>query len=422
MSYKNELLSIYPLFKMTDLDLNIILHYENINKKIEKQIEKLPELKLQSKGMSQLGNTCYFVSLMQILYHTNMLTRYILNYQMFFDKNKEIDIIYNLFNLYQKTESIKITSSNKEYTEFYNKYHVGQYGTQQDSIELFNDKIFNKFSELFDLRDQIFINKLSMNNKKYKGNKKLDIPRLYLGKLDPQSIMSYLFDGIYQSDLIFEYKLNNNIKKKIKSKFETKNVIEVELQTDNKNKLDNLMEILNNFFKKETLTDKEKDPIRLVFKGNNINTVNERNKKGKIYSEFGKNKNFTNQNILKQYSATILPNILIISFKRFDNYGRKIMHNVQIKEKFTIKQSDREINYITYGAIFHHGSGGGGGHYTSFIRDNLNNPNSTYTHYNDSTVTKNINCRDIYNDNIGSSTNLYIIFCYKEDFLKKYAK
>ena len=91
-----------------------------------------------------------------------------------------------------------------------------------------------------------------------------------------------------------------------------------------------------------------------------------------------------------------LPNILIITLKRFDNYGRKTNNYVSFPlENLNLSKYVRGYNkesyiYNLFGVCNHYGSLNSG-HYTAFIK---NKTCSSWTHMNDSSITV-MNTKDV---------------------------
>lgn len=427
--FKKQLVSIYPLLneKKYEKEIHkyILNEYENIKNKMSKSISILTPIKINSIGIKQLGNTCYFVSLMQILIHTNILTNYILSYNDFYKNDELNNIIYNFFYKYQNklnitNNNISLNSSNKEYDTFYDKFYIGGKYTQQDSTEFLNHKIFPIFGKLFDNRSKQFITKMNEVDLKFKKftlkNFRLNVALCYTGKYDNYSIIEYLFSGFLQSDLILTYDHNGKQFRKVKSKIDNFNSLELPLENIsheiNLEKLIENYQSCNNEFKSE---DNKKE-IKLKFNGNNLDVGNN----GVSYKNFGSNLGYTNQNIDKKLSLYILPNILVISFKRFqynNNGSRSKKDNkIQISESFEITDSNnKKHKYYVYGIIYHSGSLNSG-HYWCYIRNNISDPTSNYTEYNDETVRNNIPCSKIYKSN----EFIYVMFSYKEEFIKNY--
>ena len=418
--FKKQLVSIYPLLneKKYEKEIHeyILNEYENIKNKMTKSIKNLKPIKINSIGLKQLGNTCYFVSLMQVLIHTNILTNYILSYK-YDELNK---IIYNFFYKYQNKLNISLNSSNKEYETFYDNFYIGRKFSQQDSTEFLNYKIFPIFGKLFDIRSKEFIKKMNEVDSKFKEftlkDFRLNVALCYTGKYDNYSIIEYLFSGFLQSDLILTYDHSGKQFKKVKSKIENFNSLDLPLENiSHEMNLEKLIEnyqSCNNEFKSE---DNKKD-IKLKFNGNNLDLGDN----GVSYKNFGSNLGYTNQNIDKKLSLYILPNILVISFKRFqyNNNGSRIKkdNKIKISESFEITDSNnKKHKYYVYGIIYHSGSLNGG-HYWCYIRNNIFDPISNYTEYNDETVRNNIPYSEIYKSN----KFIYVMFSYKEEFAKKY--
>ena len=84
-----------------------------------------------------------------------------------------------------------------------------------------------------------------------------------------------------------------------------------------------------------------------------------------------------------------LPQILIISFKRFNNSNKKINNTITTPitnldlSKYVIGYDKHTYKYDLFG-ICNHNGGCLGGHYTSFVK----NANGKWYHFNDTQVTE----------------------------------
>lgn len=110
----------------------------------------------------------------------------------------------------------------------------------------------------------------------------------------------------------------------------------------------------------------------------------------------------------KQHYFWKLPNILVIFFKRWDNYGNKIDLEIDFPidnldmSSYVKGYSPASYHYECYGIVNHVG-GSGGGHYYSFIR----NSDGNWYKYNDSIITTMNHTRLV-------SENAYCIFYRKK--------
>jgi ubiquitin carboxyl-terminal hydrolase 8 len=97
----------------------------------------------------------------------------------------------------------------------------------------------------------------------------------------------------------------------------------------------------------------------------------------------------TKISIRKKIQFWSLPNILVIDFKRFNNKSRKnqILITFPFKEldlsKYVIGYNKHKYKYELY-AVCNHSGGVMGGHYTSFVK----NANGKWYHYNDTNVSE----------------------------------
>ena len=95
------------------------------------------------------------------------------------------------------------------------------------------------------------------------------------------------------------------------------------------------------------------------------------------------------QNVNKSLNFWNFPDVLIVSFKRFNNYNRKIntvvttpLTNLDLS-KYVVGYDKETYVYDLFGVCNHIG-GCSGGHYTSFVK----NANNKWYHFNDTNVTE----------------------------------
>jgi ubiquitin carboxyl-terminal hydrolase 8 len=118
------------------------------------------------------------------------------------------------------------------------------------------------------------------------------------------------------------------------------------------------------------------------------------------------------ENIRKKILFWSLPNILVVDFKRFNSRNKKnqilisfSLENLNLS-KYIIGYKKESYIYDLYG-ICNHSGGVLGGHYTSFVK----NANGKWYHYNDSDVSEITNIESII------TTKAYCLF-YRKIYLK----
>ena len=308
-------------------------------------------------GLANLGNTCYLNSCMQMLSHCYLLNE-------IFDKldinslNKVDDSILliewnNLRNLMWKQNCI---ISPNRYVSTVQKISI------KKNIELFSGYAQNDLPEFLIFIIDAFHNslkrKVQMNISGKSQNKTDELAKECFGMIKNMYSQTYsemlnLFYGVHVSLLLTED--NNNT---LSIKPEPFCLIDLPIP-ENKNSC-NIYNCLDLYVSYEKLS------------GDNA-WYNEKTQK--------------KESVNKCINFWSFPEILIISFKRFNNYNKKIntvintpINNLDLS-KYIIGYDKESYKYDLFG-ICNHSGACLGGHYTAFIK----NANNKWYHFNDTYV------------------------------------
>lgn len=311
-------------------------------------------------GLSNLGNTCFLNSCLQVLNHTYELNE-------IFDSNVKIKDIPDATILHEWNELRQLIWSNNGIISP-NKF---VYGVHKLAIEQ-NREIFSGWAQN-DMTEFLFFMVDCMHNSisrkisfKINGNPENSTDKVAIKCYDmlrqiysnEYSEIMDLFYGIYVT--ILTSKDNKRI---MSIKPEHYFILDIPVYSQERGQLNTLYEGFDNFIEKESMY------------GENA-WFNE--KKG------------VKQDVMKQIQFWNLPNILVISLKRFSPDGsQKLGHLVDFPlegldlSKYVIGYNKESFNYDLFGICNHMGTVMGG-HYTSFVK----NADSIWVHYNDTSVDK----------------------------------
>ena len=339
--------------------------------------------KFKNKGLSGLancGNTCYLNSCIQILSHTYELSIELDKPDLHTNNNIDYSIL-NEYNILRKMmwdnnctiaphgfiNGIQIAANQKDYLLFT--------GFEQNDLTEFLNFLIDAFHNALSKKVNLTITGTSLNDK---DNHALKCYEMFINRYkDDYSLIIDLFYGI-QVTKIFNSKTNNMINS-VPEPFST---IELKIKQDD-TILTDLYECLDYYCIEEYLDEENK-----------VEDPNENNEKVCVYNKI---------------LFWSLPKILIISFKRFDNFNNKINHNIDIDltnidlSNYVFGYNKHSYIYDCYG-ICNHVGGTYGGHYTCYVK----NANNKWYHFNDTNVKE-------INENNLISPETYCLFLRKKN-------
>ena len=323
-------------------------------------------------GLSNLGNTCFVNSCIQILYHTYELTEFC---EQTNEENTSDDYL-----LLKEWLALKEVLWSKKCVVSPNRFiHVLHNVSLKKNIFIFSDFSQNDSSEFL----------LFLINTFHAGLPKIDsykrtIKYKGIDELCQSHLESIMKDGEYSKivELFYGVKISSLVHERgiISSKPELFFVFHLPIPESNEPTIEECFEL---YMRDEHL------------EGDN-GIINEKTKE--------------KENVIKKTSIWEFPKILIVDFQRFKLYNfiaRKKQNFVSYSEfldlsKYLVgKNSGVKYNYQLYG-ISNHSGGVNGGHYTSYIK----NVNNKWYSYNDSIV-KEIPTNEIF------SSKAYCLFYRK---------
>ena len=295
---EDDLIPIQLEFKLTSiLNKNSTNNNKNSNKNNKKENNFSFFYKNPAKifgGLNNIGNTCFINSVLQSL----IFTRPLQNYLIFSNHVEKCKIKEKICFLCEFSKFLRLFQKKKNLTPFFILKNIKlisknlKIGSQEDAHEF--------LIYFLDVLERNFDYFLKKNNKNF------------IVDDNKNNLIKNIFEGELKSEV-------QCLKCKNYSKTNEK-FITLSLDSNS----NSIEKCLSNFFKSENL-------------------INE----NKIFCEKCKKKN----NSKKKFFIKILPNILIIHLKRFDNFGRKIQKNIKnLKEidlnNFTLNEGKKKWNKI----------------------------------------------------------------------------
>ena len=333
-------------------------------------------------GLTNLGNTCFINSCIQILSHTYELNDFLnkQTYKRKLQKKYESTLLLEWDSLRQLMWSENcIVAPGK----FINTIHKL---AQIKGNDLFTGFSQNDLPEFLLFLIDCFHTSLSREvNMSISGNiaNETDkiavdcfemIKRMYTKEY---SEIWNMFYGIHVSQLI-SMETNEVLSSSPEPYFM------INLSIPNNNKAPTLMDCLDLYVEGETL------------EGDNA-----------WYNE----KTASKQNVKKKISYWSMPNILVMDLKRFNPYNPRNKSQVLVDfplenldlSKYVLGYKKESYKYDLYG-ICNHSGGTMGGHYTAYVK----NANGKWYHFNDTSVTEVVNTAELV------STRAYCFFYRKK--------
>jgi ubiquitin C-terminal hydrolase len=325
-------------------------------------------------GLINMGNTCWFNSIIQNLAYTKPIHDYLFDLSYKEDINidkSEVLVLESFFNLLNKL--FKNSININELRSF--KSIINEHNEMYENLSQFDSHEFllfliNKLHEALSYEATIEIHGTIINPVDKKQVKSINSWTKFFG-----NEYSYLIDLIYGQ-------YNSYLKcLKCNSIFNTyEPFLDLELSIDNST--NNIYDCLNKLTNVEILENNE-------WKCSKCNKTSSPKKQIQIWK---------------------IPNILIISFKRFDNYGNKInlnidfpINNLDLSDYINGYDKDDAI-YDLYSINNHSGRSINSGHYFTYSKHLLNN---NWFEFNDNNVSS-------INENKIITKNAYILFYQKQ--------
>ena len=352
---EDDLIPIQLEFKLTSiLNKNSTNNNKNSNKNNKKENNFSFFYKNPAKifgGLNNIGNTCFINSVLQSL----IFTRPLQNYLIFSNHVEKCKIKEKICFLCEFSKFLRLFQKKKNLTPFFILKNIKlisknlKIGRQEDAHEF--------LIYFLDVLERNFDYFLKKNNKNF------------IVDDNKNNLIKNIFEGELKSEV-------QCLKCKNYSKTNEK-FITLSLDSNS----NSIEKCLSNFFKSENL-------------------INE----NKIFCEKCKKKNDSK----KKFFIKILPNILIIHLKRFDNFGRKIQKNIKnLKEidlnNFTLNEGKKNgTKFKLYSILVHSGFFSSSGHYFTFLNKN----NKNWVEMNDNFV-------QFVNENYVMNQNGYLFFYEK---------
>lgn len=331
-------------------------------------------------GLTNLGNTCYINSCMQMLSNLHTFNEYI----DYFLKNTTIkDNDVNILFIKEWNDLHKLMWNKNVIVSPVRFIKVIQIISKIKNQEIFSEYEQNDVTEFMYFLLECFHEGMKkydnyLESKFYKGliNIYSESYVTNIGSVlkNDFSFINVLFQGIFLYDIIDE-----NTKKRLSRRFEPFRMLDVTLSSVDLN------ECIKNYFDEEH------------FNSDNDNQYYDDKRDEKV-------------DAFKRTKIYYLPNVLFIHLKRWNNQMKKNLRIIHFPEEeldltnYVCKEL-RQTSVCKYElkGIINHSGNIFGGHYTSFIK----NDNNKWYHYNDCSV------KEIAHKNIKSNKNYVLVYKMK---------
>lgn len=328
-------------------------------------------------GLTNLGNTCYINSCMQVLSNLHTFNEYI----EYFLKNtnieeEDINVLFlkEWFDLRELMWKKNVVISPVRFIR------VIQIIAKMKDQELFSAYEQNDVTEFLYFLLECFHEGMKKHDKYlepkfFKGLNEI-YPKKYCENIkcatnDDFSFINVLFQGIFVHDMVDE-----SSKKRLSRRFEPFRMLDVTLHSTDLN------ECIKQYFEAE------------LFNEENENQYYDEDREVKV-------------DAMKKTKIYYLPNILFIHLKRWNNQMKKNLRIIHYPcddldlSNYVVKELKQKsvCKYDLLGAINHSGNIFGG-HYTSFLK----NGNKKWYHYNDCII------NELPEKNIKSNKNYVLVY------------
>ena len=310
-------------------------------------------------GLSNLGNTCFINSCMQILSHTYELNHFLEleNYKKKLNNKVDSVLLLEWDNLRKILWSENCVVSPGKFVKTIQKIakikHIDMFtGFSQNDVPEFLIFIINCFHNAISREIKMSISGTTENDTDIIAQKCYEIIKNMYSK-DYSEIWN-LFYAIHVSELI-------SLQTEKRINFTPEPFFMVDLPIPKNNKSPTLLDCFDLYVEGEILD------------GDN-SWYNEETKQKEI--------------VKKRISFWSFPQILVIDFKRFNDKNQKNQILIQFDfdldlSKYVIGYKKNSYKYELFG-ICNHSGGSFGGHYTSYVK----NANGKWYHYNDTSVSE----------------------------------
>lgn len=332
-------------------------------------------------GLSNLGNTCYINSCIQILSHTTELNELLDDTTTIKRINKKI-IDGVLLEEWNSLRNL-MWSSNCVISPG-RFFKMIQLTAKDKNMELFTGYSQNDINEFFMFILDSFHNALSRSIK-------ITISGKIENNTDKLALSCYeTIQNNYKLGYSEICELFNGISVSIISDFHSNQQLNYKCET---------------FFTLDLPIPKNRSPtLKDCF---DLYTEEEEIVGDNAWFDENQNKKI---DIKKKLLFWSFPKILVITLKRFTNVDKKIQKLVTFPldeldlSDYVVGYNKEKYNYELYGVCNHHGTFVGGGHYTSFIKANNESSKAKWYEFNDASITAHSSDKKIV------STKAYCLF------------